>query len=68
MNNLNNDMTETLASMFCMTEPFRDSVEGYRQTMLGQGYPDDIARSMAADYHKFIYALLINSLKPQEKQ
>jgi hypothetical protein len=54
METMMNDFAMGLATVKALMEPLREAVEGYRAEMVRDGYPDDLARRMAADYHALL--------------
>jgi hypothetical protein len=57
-----NDFAMGLASIKENLAPVREAVEGYRAEMVRYGYPDDLARQMAADYHRYLMSMMVRSV------
>lgn len=57
------DIAHTIAQQLAVLgeaiAPIQEAVEGYRVARVAEGYPDELARRMATDYHAALIKVLV---------
>lgn len=55
-------LSALLANLGTALEPVIEATNGYRAKVLAEGYPEDVAARMAADYHHYLTRMLTESM------